>query len=202
MTYDIAKTKAILFSQLGSRRIKDEISGIRLMFGVQEVAFSDKANQWLGVWLDRGLTISTYIKEKLKQAQEVEARIRGLTGTYRLFLELVQKNPWQLFRLLHYLALRSGGAGRKYVRKKFKSFFNKQKRAMTSMYQSTLVATLVSDSGLIATHILLDYRQRKYYAYRLLTLPDGNLAKEILLITLRLGNGNAQPGELPEDDEV
>lgn len=59
----------------------------------------------------------------------------------------------------------------------------------------------MSESGLIPAHILLDYRQRKY-AYRLLTLPDGNPAKEILPITLRLGDGDAQPGELPEDDGI
>lgn len=59
----------------------------------------------------------------------------------------------------------------------------------------------MSESGLIPALILLDYRQRKY-AYRLLTLPDGNPAKEMLPITLRLGDGDAQPGELPEDDGI
>lgn len=36
------------------------------------------------------------------------------------------------------------------------------------------------------------YRQRKY-AYRLLTLPDGHPTKDILPVSLRSGDGSAQP---------
>ena len=48
---------------------------------------------------------------------------------------------------------------------------------------------------------MLDYRQRKY-AHRLLTLPDSHPTKDILLITLRVGDGNAQPEEQPEGDGI
>lgn len=60
------------------------------------------------------------------------------------------------------------------------------------MYQSTPVGPLMGEAGLILAQILLDYRQRKY-AYQLLTLPDKNPTKSVLPITLRLGDGNAQP---------
>lgn len=48
---------------------------------------------------------------------------------------------------------------------------------------------------------MVDYRQRKY-TYRLLTLPDRHSTKEILPITLRIGDESAQSGELPEDDGI
>ena len=69
------------------------------------------------------------------------------------------------------------------------------------MYQSTPMGPLMSESGLIPARIFLDYRQHKY-AYRLLTLPDENPTESVLPVTLRSGDGNAQPGEQPEDDGI
>ena len=69
------------------------------------------------------------------------------------------------------------------------------------MYQSTPIAPLMSEAGLIPAKIMLDYRQRRY-AYRLLTLSDGCPTKDILPISLKMGDGSAQPGELPEKDEI
>lgn len=56
-------------------------------------------------------------------------------------------------------------------------------------------------SGLISTYILFDYWQR-IYIYQLFTLLDGNLVKDILSITLKSGNGSAQPREQPKDDRI
>ncbi len=78
---------------------------------------------------------------------------------------------------------------------------NRQGQAITDIYQNTSLGPLMSESGLIPTRILLDYRQRKY-AYRLLTLPDRNLTKSVLPVTLRLANRNTQPGEQPKDDRI
>lgn len=69
------------------------------------------------------------------------------------------------------------------------------------MYSSTPIAALMSKSGLIPTHIMLDFRQRMY-AYRLLSLPDSVPTKEILPITLQIGDGNAQPEDQPELDYI
>ena len=59
----------------------------------------------------------------------------------------------------------------------------------------------MNDSGLLPAHILLDSRQRAY-ALRILGLPDSIPTKNILPITLRIGDGNAQPEELPEYDLI
>ncbi len=69
------------------------------------------------------------------------------------------------------------------------------------MYPSTPVAALMSESGLIPTHMLLDFRQRKY-AYRLFSLPDSISTKDILPITLRIGDGHAQLEDQPEHDSA
>ena len=91
--------------------------------------------------------------------------------------------------------------GQKTYQEKIQKPLNRQGRAITGIYQSTPIGPLMGKLGLIPAHILLDYRQR-IYAYRLLTLPDGNPAKDILPITLRSGDGSAQPGEQPENDGI
>lgn len=59
----------------------------------------------------------------------------------------------------------------------------------------------MSESGLVPAKMMLDYCQQKY-ALQLLTLPDDYLAKNILSITLKVGDENAQPEDLPEDDGI
>lgn len=199
VTYDIAKTEAILFSQTRSKRIKDEISAIRLIIGEQDVRFNNRATRWLGVWLDSGFTFSTHIREREKQAQAAEARISGLTRTYGFPPELVRKIQIAAVQAIVLFGAEIWWRGQKIHQEEFQKFFNKQGRAITGMYQSNPVGSFMSKSGLIPARILLDYPQRKY-AYRLLTRPDENPAREMLPITLRLGDGDAQPGELPEDD--
>ena len=69
------------------------------------------------------------------------------------------------------------------------------------MYPSTPIDALISESGLTSAHVMLNFRQRKY-AHRILSLPDSIPTKEILPITLRIGDGNAQPNEQPEKDAI
>ena len=57
------------------------------------------------------------------------------------------------------------------------------------------------ESGLLPAHVLLDFRQRAY-AYRIISLPDSIPTKDILPITLREGDGHAQPEDLPENDSI
>ncbi len=59
----------------------------------------------------------------------------------------------------------------------------------------------MSESGLIPAHILLDCRQRMY-AHRILSLPDSIPIKDIPPISLRIGDGNAQPEDLSEGDSI
>ncbi len=49
VTYDIAKTEAILFSKARGKKTKGEVANSKLVFGEQEVKFNDKATRLLGV---------------------------------------------------------------------------------------------------------------------------------------------------------
>ena len=75
---------------------------------------------------------------------------------------------------------------------------NRQARSITGMYSSTPLHPLLCEVGLAPASILLDHRQR-LYTYRLLCLPDQHPAKEILPVSLRLGDASFQPGELPDN---
>ena len=69
------------------------------------------------------------------------------------------------------------------------------------MYQSTPISPLMSEAGLLPAHVLMDFRQRTY-AHRALSLPNSISTKDILPITLREGDGHAQPEDLPEGDSI
>ena len=68
-------------------------------------------------------------------------------------------------------------------------------------YPSTPLYPLLCEAGLTPASTLPDYRQR-LYAYRLLSLPDQHPAKGIVPISLRIGDGGFQPGELPDNTLV
>ncbi len=88
--------------------------------------------------------------------------------------------------------------GQKNHKHTIQKLINRQGRAITSMYPSTLIHPLLSEAGLIPAQLVLDSRQ-KAYAYRLLTVPDCHPTKQILPISLREGDENSLPGEQPED---
>ncbi|OJD09985.1 hypothetical protein ACJ73_09988, partial [Blastomyces percursus] len=67
------------------------------------------------------------------------------------------------------------------------------------MLRTTPIGPLVREAALEPAEALLATRQLRYAA-RLLGLPKGNPASEILPITLREGDVHAQPGEQPVGD--
>lgn len=81
VTYDVAKTEALLFLKARNKKLKEEILARELTFGGQNIKFNDKATRWLEVWFDSGLTFATHISERLKKAHAAKASIRGLTRT-------------------------------------------------------------------------------------------------------------------------
>lgn len=68
------------------------------------------------------LTFNTHIKERVKQARAAEARIKGLARTYGLPPGLVRKIQIAAVQLLRYLEPKIGGADKKCIKRKFRSF--------------------------------------------------------------------------------
>ena len=66
------------------------------------------------------------------------------------------------------------------------------------MYPTTPVYPLLCEASLEPASTLLNHHQRSY-AYRLLSLPDQHPAKEILPVSLRVGDESFQPGKLPDN---
>lgn len=78
---------------------------------------------------------------------------------------------------------------------------NRQAYSITGMYPSTPIETFICESGLTPAQIMLDFWQKKY-AHRIFSLPDLIPSKEILPVTLQIGDGNVQPNKQPENDAI
>lgn len=147
------------------------------------------------------LTFAIYINKRLKNTRVAEARIRGLTKSYMLPSGLVQKIEISAVQTIAFFGAEIWWHGQKEYEEKLEKLLNKQAQAITSIYQSTPVGLLMSMLGLVPARMMLDYCQRKY-ALQLLTLPNDYWAKNILSITLRVGDRNLQTENLLEDDGI
>ena len=201
VTYDISKTEAILFSKARNQKLTKQLSETELRFGDQVISFSREATRWLGMWLDSSLSFGAHISERFKKAKIAETRIKGLSKTYGLPPALVRRIQIAAVQSVALYGAELWWKSQKNHQNELQKLINRQARAITGMYPSTPIAALMSEAGLTPAHILLDFRQRKY-AYRILSLPDSILTKEILPASLRVGDGDAQPEDQPEADLI
>ena len=79
VTYDTAKTEAILFSKSYRQRLNRQIRETRIRVEDEIIMFNKKATQWLGVWLDSQLKFTAHINERIRRARAAEIQIKGLT---------------------------------------------------------------------------------------------------------------------------
>ena len=169
--------------------------------GGEVVLFKKEATQWLGVWLDNHLNFAFHVNKRMKKVKAAEAQIKGLSKTYGLYPGLVRRIQVAAVQSVALYGAELWWKGQKNYEKDLQKLINRQARSITGMYRSSPISPLMNDSGLLPAHILLDSRQRAY-AHRILCLPDSVPTKDILPITLRTGDGNAQPEELPEYDLI
>lgn len=91
VTYDINKTETILFSKARNKKLTKQLFETKLWLGSQVIFFSQKAIQWLEIWLDSSLSFGAYISKRLKKAKIAETRFKALNKTYALPPALVRK---------------------------------------------------------------------------------------------------------------
>lgn len=60
VTYDIAKTEAVLFSKSHRQRLKKQIAAVNIKIGAEKIKFNKVATRWLGVWLDSQLKFTAH----------------------------------------------------------------------------------------------------------------------------------------------
>lgn len=153
------------------------------------------------MWLDSRLSFNFHVNEKLRQAKTAESRIKGLSRTYGLSPSLVRRIQIAAVQSIALYGAELWWKNQKNHQNEIQKLINRQAGAVTGMYSSTPIDDLISESGLTPAHVLLGFRQRKY-VHRILSLPDLMPTKEILPITLRTGDGYAQPNEQSEKDAI
>lgn len=92
VTYDIAKTEAILFSKLYWQRLNKQLQEAKIKVCKEKIPFNKEATQWLGLWLDSQLKFTSQINERVRKAQTSEIQIKGLTRMH----DLVPGFIWQI----------------------------------------------------------------------------------------------------------
>ena len=153
------------------------------------------------MWFDSRLTFNSHINEKLRKAKTAESRIKRLSKTFGLSSALIRRIQIAAVQSVALYAAELWWKNPKNHQIEIQKLINQQARSITGMYLSTPIDVLISESGLIPAHVLLDFEQRKY-AHRIFSLPDSIPTKDILPIILRIGDGNAQPNDQPEKDAI
>ena len=196
VTYDLAKTEAVLFSKSHRQRLNKEIAAVQIKIGPEKIKFNNEATRWLGIWLDSQLKFTAHVNEKFQRACTAEIQIKGLTRTYGLAPALIRRIQIVVVQSIALYGAELWWKRQKNNEHTLQKLVNRQGRAITGIYPSAPICPLLSEAGLIPAQLLLDARQ-KSYAYRLFTLPDCHPTKQILPISLKEGDENSQPGEQP-----
>lgn len=100
------------------------------------------------------------------KAKIAESRIKGLSKTYGLPPALVRRIQVAAVKSVALFGTEIRWKTQKTYQNEIQKLINKQARSITGMYPTTLIAALMSESGLIPAHIMSDFRQG-IYAYRL-----------------------------------
>ena len=198
VTYDTSKTEAVLFSKARRQKYNKQLQETKIKVGSEKISFNKEATRWLGIWLDSHLKFSSHIHERIRKARITEIQIKGLTQMHGLVPGLVRRIQLSVVQSTVLYGSELWWKGQKNHEHTIQQLFNRQARSITGMYRSTPLHPLLCEAGIIPASTHLDYRQR-LYAHRLLSLPDLHPAKEILPISLRVGDEGFQPGELPDD---
>ena len=164
VTYDIAKTEAVLFSKAHRQQLNKQIATAQISIGAEKIKFNKEAARWLGVWLDSQLKFTAHINKKVQRARTAEIQIKGLTRTYRLAPALKRRIQIAAVQPIVLYGAELWWKSQKNHETTVQKLLNRQARAITGMYPSTPVHPLLYESGLIPAKLMLESRQ-KAYAY-------------------------------------
>lgn len=187
VTYDTSKTEARLFSKSRRQRLNKQPQETKIKVGNEKIRFNKKATRWLGVWLDIQLKFTSHINERVRRARTAEVQIKSLTRTHGSAPGLVRQIQIAVVQTTALYGAELWCKGQKNHEQTIQQMLNRQARSITGIYPSTPLHPLLREAGLVPASTLLNHRQRSY-AYRLLSLPGQHPAKEILPVSLRVGD--------------
>ena len=89
VTFDINKTEAILFTK--KSKIRRNIEQYNIQIQNYVIKFNKEATRWLGIWLDTGLSLKEHYQIRFQKAQQIENKLRAISGTFGLASGLVRR---------------------------------------------------------------------------------------------------------------
>jgi hypothetical protein len=178
VAFDHGKTEAALFWK--SRAALTAT----IQVGTNDIPFNTEATRWLGVWLDSQLTLKEHHAIRLKEGKKTLGRLRQLTGQMGLAPANCRKVMTACIQSVAMFGSElwwkgdgvKGTIGRA---EELQTVVNKQARAVTRCFQTTNLGALAMESGLRPATAQLENRQR-HFGLRLLSLPDGEQAREVV----------------------
>ena len=197
--FDPGKTEAAFFTRMRKDRYRRQIRGAKIMVSGKKAEIKPETIQWLGVVLDRQLTLRGHYTTCLQKARSTEMRLQTLCRANGLTPELVRRLQRATVQAQALWGAELWWQGQSTWATGLQRLINRQARAITGMLPKTPIRALIQEAALEPASVLLDARKAGYVA-RLLTLPETHPTAQLLPITLRHGDAHAQPGEQPLDD--
>jgi ribonuclease HI len=185
VAFDHGKTEAVLFRK---QRVAPTAT---IRVGTNDIPFNTEATRWLGVWLDSQLTLKEHHAIRLKEGEKALRRLRRLTGQMGLAPVNCRKVMTACIQSVAMFGSElwwkgdevQGTIGRAV---ELQTVVNKQARAVTGCFRTTNWGALAMESGLRPATAQLENR-RRHFGLRLLSLPDGDQARELVGAASEIG---------------
>ena len=197
--FDPDKTELAFFTRMRENRFREEIRGAKVTVRGVAAKIMPNTVRWLGIILDRKLTLRCHYTACLQRATGTEIRLRTLCRANGLTPELIRRLQRATIQAQALWGSELWWQGQTTWAQGLQRLINRQARSITGMLPKTPIGALIREAALEPAGVLLDARKARYVA-RLLTLPDTHPTAQLLPITLRHGDAYAQPGEQPVDD--
>jgi len=181
VAFDHGKTEAAIFHR---GRKKGAEAKAKVKVGDIEVPFNKEATRWLGVWLDSQLSLREHHATRLKNGRNAMTQLRRLTGQLGLSPANCRKVMTACIQSVAMFSAElwwkgEGARGTVGRANGLQLLVNQQARATTGAFRTTNQGALAMESGLRPATAQLENRQRRF-ALRLLSLPEGDQAKEVV----------------------
>ena len=91
VSFDIKKTKAMLFTIIKKNLLIKLAEDNKLSIGGKEIKFNINITRWLGIMLDPGLKLKAHVNQKIEKARNAAARVQRIIGKYGLAPGLIRR---------------------------------------------------------------------------------------------------------------
>jgi hypothetical protein len=158
--FDTEKTEAVLFTRKRGKELKNQVQRAKIQIQGHEVLFNSEATRWLGVWLDKGLTLKAYYHTCLRKTRRAEAQVQALCRGQGLSPGLVQRIQVAAVQVVALYGAELWWQGQKDRLSGIQRMVNRQARAITGMLKTTPIKPLIKEAALYLAEALLDRHQR------------------------------------------